>query len=58
MDLISIDLRNHFIDTGVHPTSHQLCRYQIVYGKLSISKVKQRLTQEEFGSMTPPAVLT
>lgn len=41
IDLIFTDQPNLFVDSGVHPTLHEQCHHQIVYGKLSISNVKQ-----------------
>ena len=41
IDLIFTDQPNLFVDSGVHPTLHEQCHHQIVYGKLSISTVKQ-----------------
>ena len=41
IDLIFTDQPNLFVDNGVHPTLHEQCHHQIVYGKLSISTVKQ-----------------
>ena len=41
IDLIFTDQPNLFVDSGVHPTLHEQCHHQIVYGKLSISIVKQ-----------------
>ena len=41
IDLIFTDHPNLFVDSGVHPALHEQCHHQIVYGKLSISTVKQ-----------------
>ena len=35
IDLILTDQPNIFIDSGVHPSLHELCHHQIVYGRLS-----------------------
>ena len=39
IDLIFSDQPNLIIESGVHPSLHELCHHQIVYGKLSISNV-------------------
>ena len=35
IDLIFTDQPNLFLETGVHPTLHEQCHHQVVYGKLS-----------------------
>ncbi len=40
IDLIFTDQPNLIIETGVHPTLHEQCHHQIVYGKLSVSNIK------------------
>ena len=39
IDLIFSDQPNLIIESGVHPSLHELCHHQIVYGTLSISNV-------------------
>ena len=39
IDLIFTDQPNLFIESGVHPSLHELCHHQIVYGKLSVSNI-------------------
>ena len=41
IDLILTDQPNLFVNSGVHPTLHEQCHHQIVYGKLSTSNIKQ-----------------
>ena len=36
IDLILTDQPNMFIESGIHPSLHQQCHYQIIYGTLSI----------------------
>ena len=38
--LIFTDQPNLVIESGVHPSLHEQCHHQIVYGKLSVSYVK------------------
>ena len=40
IDLIFTDQPNLFIDSGVHPSLHEQCHHQIIYGKLSISNAE------------------
>ena len=40
IDLIFTDQPNLVIESGVHPSLHEQCHHQIVYGKLSVSHVK------------------
>ena len=40
IDLIFTDQPNLVIESGVHPSLHEQCHHQIVYGKLSVSYVK------------------
>ena len=39
IDLIFSDQPNLVIESGVHPSLHEQCHHQIVYGKLSVSNV-------------------
>ena len=39
IDLIFTDQPNLVIESGVHPSLHEHCHHQIVYGKLSVSNV-------------------
>ena len=39
IDLIFTDQPNLVVDTGVHPSLHEQCHHQIVYGKLSVSNI-------------------
>ena len=39
IDLIFPDQPNLFIESGVHPSLHEQCRHEIVYGKLSVSNI-------------------
>ena len=39
IDLIFTDQPNLFIESGVHPSLHEQCHHQIVYGKLSVSNI-------------------
>ena len=39
IDLIFIDQPNLIIESGVHPSLHEQCQHQIVYGKLSVSNI-------------------
>ena len=39
IDLIFIDQHNLVIDSGVHPSLHEQCHHQIVFGKLSVSNI-------------------
>ena len=41
IDLIFTDQPNLIIESGVHPSLHEQCHHQIVYGKLSVSHVAQ-----------------
>ena len=36
VDLIFTDQLNLFLETGVHPTLHEQCHLQVVYGKLAV----------------------
>ena len=40
IDLIFTDQPNLVIESGVHPSLHEQCHHQIVYGKLSVSHVR------------------
>ena len=39
IDLIFTDLPNLVIESGVHPSLHEHCHHQIIYGKLSVSSI-------------------
>ena len=39
IDLIFSDQPNPIIESGVHPSLHEQCHQQIVYGKLSVSNI-------------------
>ncbi len=39
IDLIFTDQPNIFIESGVHPSLHEQCHHQIVYGRLSINNL-------------------
>ena len=39
IDLILTDQPNLGIENGVHPSLHEQCHSQIVYGKLSVSNI-------------------
>ena len=39
IDLIFTDQPNLIIESGVHPSLHEQCHHQIVYGKLSVSNI-------------------
>ena len=39
IDLIFTDQPNLIIESGVHPSLHEQCHHQIIYGKLSVSNV-------------------
>ena len=39
IDLIFTNQPNLFIESGVHPSLHEQCHHQIVYGKLSVSNI-------------------
>ena len=39
IDLIFTDQPNLIIESGVHPSLHEQCYYQIVYGKLPVSNI-------------------
>ena len=39
IDLILTDQPNLVIESGVHPSLHEHCHHQIVYGKLSVSNI-------------------
>ena len=39
IDLIFTNHPNLFIESGVHPSLHEQCHHQIVYGKLSVSNI-------------------
>ena len=41
IDLIFTDQPNLIVDTGVHPSLHDQCHHQIIYGKLSVSNISQ-----------------
>ena len=41
IDLIFTDQPNLIIESGVHPSLHEQCHHQIIYGKLSVSNVEQ-----------------
>ncbi|XP_065068202.1 uncharacterized protein LOC135693597 [Rhopilema esculentum] len=40
IDLIFTDQPNLFIESGVHPSLHDHCHHQIIYGQLSVSNAK------------------
>ena len=40
IDLIFTDQPNLVIESGVHPSLHEQCHHQIVFGKLSASNIK------------------
>ena len=40
IDLIFTDQPNLVLESGVHPSLHEQCHHQIVYGKLSVSNIK------------------
>ena len=40
IDLIFTDQPNLVVESGVHPSLHEQCHHQLVYGKLSVSNVK------------------
>ena len=37
VDLVFIDQPNSFLETGVHPSLHEQCHHQIIYGKLTMN---------------------
>ena len=39
IDLIFTDQPNLIIESGVHPSLHEQCHHQIVFGKLSVSNI-------------------
>ena len=39
IDLIFTDLPNLIIESGVHPSLHEQCHHQIIYGKLSVLNI-------------------
>ena len=39
IDLMFTDQPNLVIESGVHPSLHEHCRHQIIYGKLSVSSI-------------------
>ena len=39
IDLIFTDQPNLFIESGVHPSLHEQCHHQIIYGKVSIDNL-------------------
>ena len=39
IDLMFTDQPNLVIESGVHPSLHEHCHYQIIYGKLSVSSI-------------------
>ena len=39
IDLTFTDQPNLIIESGVHPSLHEQCHHQIVYGKLSVSNI-------------------
>ena len=39
IDLIFTDQPNLVVDSGVHPSLHEQCHHQIVYGKFSVSNI-------------------
>ena len=41
INLIFTDQPNLIIESGVHPSLHELCHHQIIYGKLSVLNVAQ-----------------
>ena len=41
--MILTDQSNIFIDSGIHPSLHEFCHHQIVYGRLSITSPTQPL---------------
>ena len=40
IDLIFTDQPNLFIESGVHPSLHEQCHHQIIYGKVSIDNLE------------------
>ena len=39
IDLIFTDQPNLIVESGVHPSLHEQCHHQIVYGKVSVSSI-------------------
>ena len=39
IDLIFTDQPNLIIESGVHPSLHEQCHHQIIYGKISVSNI-------------------
>ena len=39
IDLIFTDQPNLIIESGAHPSLHELCHHQIIYGKMSVSNI-------------------
>ena len=39
IDLIFTDQSSLFVESGVHPSVHEQCHHQIIYGKLSVANV-------------------
>ena len=52
IDLNFTDQPNLIIESGVHPSLHEQCHHQIIYGKLSVSNVAQPPIPEGSGIMT------
>ena len=51
IDLIFTDQPNLFLETGVHPSVHEQCHHQIVYGKLAVKNLAPPPIIVESGSM-------
>ena len=48
IDLIFTDLPNLIVESGVHPSLHDQCHHQIVYGKLTVSNIALRPYTRKF----------
>ena len=48
IDLIFTDQPNLIVESGVHPSLHDQCHHQIVYGKLSVSNIALRPYTRKF----------
>ena len=51
VDWTVTDQPNLVIESGVHPSLHEHCHHEFVYGKLSVSNVALPRTCAEFGIM-------
>ena len=49
IDLVFTDQPNLIIESGVHPSLHEQCHHQIIYGKMSVSNVALPPTPAGFG---------